>query len=87
MKKFCESLRARTMEIIIFKKKNMNVLKNKQQKSYRNPKHCCIGKEELEDKHAKEKKYCKVRDQCHYAGKYRGTAQSICNLRYSVRNN
>ena len=28
--------------------------------------------------------YCKFRDHCHYTGKYRGTAHSICNLKYSV---
>ena len=32
----------------------------------------------------KDKKYCKVRDHCHYTGKYRGTVHSICNLKYSV---
>ena len=30
------------------------------------------------------KKYHKVRDQCHYIGKYRGAAHSICNLRYKT---
>ena len=30
------------------------------------------------------KKYCKVRDNCHYAGKYRGAVHNICNLKYSV---
>ena len=30
------------------------------------------------------KKYCKVRDHCHYTGGYRGAAQSICNLKYSA---
>ena len=28
------------------------------------------------------KLYHKVRDHCHYTGKYRGTAHNICNLRY-----
>ena len=28
------------------------------------------------------KKYQKVRDHCHYSGKYRGAAHDICNLRY-----
>ena len=26
----------------------------------------------------------KVRDHCHYTGKYRGAAHSICNLRYKI---
>ena len=30
------------------------------------------------------KKYHKIRDKCHYAGKYRGTAHDICNLRYKT---
>ena len=28
------------------------------------------------------KKYHKVRDHCHYTGKYRGAAHSICNFRF-----
>ena len=31
------------------------------------------------------KKYHKVRDHCHYTGKYRGAAHDICNLRYKIR--
>ena len=30
------------------------------------------------------KPYHKVRDQCHYTGKFRGAVHSICNLRYKV---
>ena len=30
------------------------------------------------------KKYYKVRDHCHYNGKYRGAAPDICNLRYKT---
>ena len=30
------------------------------------------------------KKYHKVRDHCHYTGKYRGAAHDICKLRYKI---
>ena len=30
------------------------------------------------------KLYHKVRDHCHYAGKLRGAAHNICNLRYKI---
>ena len=31
-----------------------------------------------------DKKYYKVKDHCHYTGKYRGAAYSVCNLRYKA---
>ena len=31
-----------------------------------------------------DRKNYKVRDYCHYAGKYSGAAHSICNLRYNT---
>ena len=30
------------------------------------------------------KKYHKVKDHCHYTGKYRGAVHDICNLRYKT---
>ena len=56
------------MEMINFKKKKMKLLTKEQQKSYESAKICYICKEKLEDKYAKDKKYRKVRDHCHYAG-------------------
>ena len=35
---------------------------------------------------AKSKNYWKVRDHCHCKGKYRGTAHTICNLKFNVPN-
>ena len=84
MKKFCESLRENTMEIINFKQKNMMLLTKEQQKSYQNAKICHICKEKFEDKRDKDKNYQKIEDHCHYTGEYRGAAYSICNLNYSV---
>ena len=62
------------MKIINFKKKKMKLLKKEQQESYENAKKFYICKE--------DKKYCKVRDQCHYAGEYRGVTHRTFNLKY-----
>ena len=42
---------------------------------------CYICKKEF-DKN--DKKHYKVRDHCHYTGKYRRAAHDICNLRYKI---
>ena len=34
--------------------------------------------------HKTFKLYHKVRNHCHYTGKFRGAAHSICNLRYKT---
>ena len=82
MKKICEFLREHAIKINNFKKKKMKLLAKELQESYENAKIYYIGKEKFENKYLKGKKYCKVRD--HYTGEYRGTAHSICNLKYSV---
>ena len=43
-------------------------------------KRCCYNKNEK----MKVKLYQKVRDHCHYKGKVRGAAHSICNSNYKV---
>ena len=37
-------------------------------------------------KFANDKNYQKVRDHCHYTGKHRGAAHSICNSKFHVPN-
>ena len=65
----------------------MKLLRKEWQESYENAKICYICKEKSENEYLKDKKYkkyCKVRDHCHYTGEYRGAVHSICNLKYSV---
>ena len=83
-KRFCESLRQHAMRIINFKNKKMNLLAKEQEESYENAKICYICKKKIENKCVKDKKYCNTRDHFHYTGEYRGTARSICHLKYSV---
>ena len=61
----------------------MKLLTNEQRESYENIKISDICKK-IEDNSVKDKKYYKVRDHYHYAGEYRGTAHSICNLKYRI---
>ena len=55
-------------------------LTNKEIKSYEKQKVCHIYKE----KFCNDKNKKKVRDHCHYTGKFRGAPHSECNLRYKV---
>ena len=84
MRKFCEFLREHTVKIINFKKKKMKLLTKEQQESYENGDIYYICKGKYENKYFKDKKYCKVRDPCHYTGEYRDAVRIICNSKYSV---
>ena len=80
IEKFCEDLKELGTEIINFEEKEMIPLTNKEIKYYEKQKVCHICKEEFcNDKNKK-----KVRDHCHYTGKFKGAAHSGCNLRYKV---
>ena len=79
MKKFCESLREHAMNIVNFKNKRMKLLIREQQESYKNAKICYICAVKFKNKYVSDKKYCKVRDHCHYTGKHRGAAHSMYN--------
>ena len=85
MKKFYESFREHTIEIINYRKKREVINKWTEEllSKLKNLLYFCYN-EKFEDEHATDKKYCKVRDHCHYTGEYRGAEDSICNLRYSV---
>ena len=87
MKIFCMDLKDQAMKIINHGKKEMIPLTDKEkEETHENQKICYIWEKEFcTDKNSKEfKKRQKVRDHCHYTGKYRGTAHSncSCNLTY-----
>ena len=83
MKKFCESLSEHTKNITDFEKKKMLTLTKEELKSHQDAYIC--GKRFLK-KFVNDKNYRKVRDHCHFTGKYRGTVHSICNLKFNVPN-
>ena len=74
-------------EIINSEEKEMIPLTNKEIKSYKKQKVCHICEKEFcDDKNKKNEYdlYHKVRNHCHYTGKFRGAAHNICNLRCKV---
>ena len=63
----------------------MKLLRNEQQKSRENAKEIkTICKEKFENKNAKDKKYCNIRDYYYYTGEYIGLLHSICNSKYTI---
>ena len=69
------------------KNKEMIPLTYEVNKFYIKQKVCYICKNAFNtDKSDKNafKLYHKVRDHCHYTGKYRGAAHSTCNLRHNI---
>ena len=89
MKKFCKDLKEHATRIINHEKKKIIPL-TKEKKNYNDQKVCYICKKEFDTIDTTKssslecKKHHKVRDHCHYTGKYRGAAHNICNLRYKV---
>ena len=81
MTKFCKDLREHATKIIDYEYKDMIPLTKKEEENYNNQKVCYVCKKEFDKS---DKNYYKVRDHCHYTGKYRGVAHNICNLRYKI---
>ena len=83
MRNFGLDLREHAKEIINYEKKEMIPLTKKEQKMHNKDKVCYICKKGFSTDD-NNKNYHKVRDHCHYTGKYRGAAQGIYNLRYKI---
>ena len=85
MERFCKHLREHATEIIDYEKKEMISLTNEETESYKKQKVCYICKKEFSTYDDDDSKnYYKVRSHCHYTGKFRGAAHSICNLRHKA---
>ena len=87
MEMFCKDLRDQAVKKYNYEKKEMIPLTDEETESYEKQKICYICKKEFStDKNDenKFKKYHKVRDHCHYTGKFRGGTDNNCNLRYKI---
>ena len=82
----CTKLKESAMEIIDHEKKKIP-LTNEENNFYNEQEICYICKEtfcvDKDDKDYINRK--KVKDHCHYTGKFRGAAHSKCNLNYKVQ--
>ena len=81
MKNICLDLREHATKTINYEKKEMIPLTKKEDKKHNKQKVCHICKE-IFSTDDNNKKYHKVRDHCHYTGKYRGN--DFCNLGYKI---
>ena len=77
MKRFCDDLKDHLTRIINYEMKPMDPLTEDEKESYENQELCHICDKEFYTDNTK--KIRKVRDHCHYTGKYRGAAHSKCN--------
>ena len=82
-KNFFLDLKEHATKIINYEKK-MIPLTKEENKIHREQKVCYICKKGFSTDDDDNKKYFKVRDHCHFTGKYRGAAHDICNLRYKT---
>ena len=80
MKRFCKDLKDHGTKIIDFKKKTMTPLTKEEEDNYNKENICCICKKDFNND-------MKVRNHCHFTGKYRGAAHNTCNLRYKIPKN
>ena len=84
MEKLSKKLLRIGKEIINEDKKPMTPLTDDKKIKHEGSKKCYLCNQSFNTNKQRKyyKNYKKVRDHCHYIGKYRGAAHSLCNLRY-----
>ena len=80
------SLREYATNAINSDKKEMLPLTKKELKLHQDAAEFYICGKIFLKKFANDKNYRKIRDHCHFTGKYGGAAHNICNLRINVPN-
>ena len=79
MKRFCKDLKDHAKRIVDFKRKFITILTKDEEDSYDKKNTCHICMKDLDSD--------KVKDYCHFTGKYRGVAHNTCNLKYEIPKN
>ena len=88
MKRFCKDLKDHATKIIDFKKKTMIPLTKEEEDNYNKENICYIIKKEFNNDTTESSSLeRKVKDHCHFTGKYRGAVHNTCNLRYKIPKN
>ena len=88
MKRFCKDLKDHAIKIIDFKKKDMIPLTKEEKDNYNKENIFHICKKEFNNDMTEQSSLeRKVRDHCHFTGKYRGAAHNTCSLRYKIPKN
>ena len=82
MKRLCDDLKKHVTRKTNYEMKPMDPLTEEEKESYENQQLCHICDKEFCTDNNKGMR--KVRDHCHYTGKYRGAAHSKCNLEYQI---
>ena len=82
MKRFCDDLKEHVTRITNYEMKPMDPLTEEEKESCKNQKLCHICEKEFCTDNNKEIR--KVRDHCHYTGKYRCAGHSKFNLNYKI---
>ena len=88
MKRFCKDLKDHATKIIDFKKKTMIPLTKEEEYNYNKENTCYICKKDFNNDATESSSLeRKVKDHCHFTGKYRGAVHNTCNFRYKVPKN